>query len=992
MQKKRENNSTGRVAIRPVSQARASSLERSASILESITDGFHVINAAGCFTEFNQAARRVFATQGLNTDELIGKHIFNEVFPQSADIPARRAIQLTLTQRIPTDAENFHEPSQRWYSVQTFPTPEGGVATFFHDITDRKKGETEERQRAEQALREKEERLRAALTASGTGTFRWNIQTNALDWDESLDRLFGLPPGQTVRSLETFIARVHPDDRAGVIERCARCAREGADFDMEFRVVWCDGSVHWLDDKGKTFFDGQGRPLYMTGACVEITARKESERALREVLAAEKAAREEADAVKAQFRSLFESAPGLYLVLHPETLKIAGASEAYLRATITERAQIVGRNVFEVLPDDPSDPSATGVQTLSASLERVRKRRAEDVMAVQRYPIRRPEKQGGGFEERYWSPINSPVFDSSGNLAFIIHRVEDVTEYVRLKQQQGVWTESSSLATRRDQMEAEIVVRSLELKRAEEALRRGAELLNVLIDRSPSGFYIVDADFRISHVNAVSRERSFRNVSPTIGRRFDEAIRILWPEPLATEIIGIFQHTLETGEPYKSPGLVSERADLEIVETYEWQLERITMPDGRFSVVCYFYDTTQLRETERELRKSRERFDIVRDAAQVGFWFCDLPFDKLIWDNRVKEHFWLPPESSVTIDLFYERIHRDDRERTRAAIAASIAHRTSYDIEYRTVSPTSGQEKWIRAIGQTSYCAEGQPIRFDGVTLDITQNKRAEEELRASRTELAEANKKLTSSAKQLESLVEERTAKLTEIIGELEGFSYSITHDTRAPLRAVNSFSQMLAEEYADKLDDHGKRLLGRIGQAVTRMDRLIQDVLQYSKVLRDDLKLEAVKADQLVRGMLETYTDFQEPRATVVIEGELPEVLANEAALTQCFSNILYNAVKFVPAGKKPCVTVSGEVKGSVVRFWIEDNGIGIEPKYLDKIFGLFQRLSNEYEGTGVGLSIVRKAVERMGGKAGAESELGLGSRFWLELNQARNKSEQR
>ena len=114
------------------------------------------------------------------------------------------------------------------------------------------------RRRADAALRESEARLRAALEASGTGTFRWDIRTNALDWDEALDRLFGLPPGRTARSLDQFLAMVHPDDRAGVVERCERCAREGADFEMEFRVVQPDGGLRWLYDRGKTFRDAEG--------------------------------------------------------------------------------------------------------------------------------------------------------------------------------------------------------------------------------------------------------------------------------------------------------------------------------------------------------------------------------------------------------------------------------------------------------------------------------------------------------------------------------------------------------------------------------------------------------------------------------------------------------------------------------------------------------------------------------------------------------------
>jgi PAS domain S-box-containing protein len=148
-----------------------------------------------------------------------------------------------------------------------------------------------------------------------------------------------------------------------------------------------------------------------------------------------------------------------------------------------------------------------------------------------------------------------------------------------------------------------------ERKQQEQQLRRGADLLNFIIDRSPFGFYIVDADFRISHMNADSQARAFRHVNPAIGQRLDEAIRVLWPEDVAAVIIDRFRQTLETGEPYVAPALVSQRADLPVVESYEWQLQRITMPDGRHAVVCYYYDTTRLSEAERALRESVLRKD-----------------------------------------------------------------------------------------------------------------------------------------------------------------------------------------------------------------------------------------------------------------------------------------------------------------------------------------------------------------------------------------------
>ena len=134
------------------------------------------------------------------------------------------------------------------------------------------------------------------------------------------------------------------------------------------------------------------------------------------------------------FQALFESEPGLYLVLTP-ALTIVAVSAAYLKATMTKREEILGRGLFEVFPDNPDDPTATGVRNLKASLERVLTNRVPDTMGVQKYDIRRPESEGGGFEERYWSPVNSPVLGADGNVAYLIHRVEDVTEFIRLKQE-----------------------------------------------------------------------------------------------------------------------------------------------------------------------------------------------------------------------------------------------------------------------------------------------------------------------------------------------------------------------------------------------------------------------------------------------------------------------------------------------------------------------------------------------------------------------------
>jgi signal transduction histidine kinase/DNA-binding response OmpR family regulator len=172
----------------------------------------------------------------------------------------------------------------------------------------------------------------------------------------------------------------------------------------------------------------------------------------------------------ADFKTLFESAPGLYLVLDPD-YGIVAASDAYLKATMTRREDIVGKGIFEVFPDNPDDPDATGERNLRTSLDRVRRYHGADTMAVQKYDIRRPEAEGGGFEVRFWSPVNQAVLSSTGELIYIIHRVEDVTEFVRLKQAEAEQQQRASvLQHRTTQMEADILRRSVELQEANRQL------------------------------------------------------------------------------------------------------------------------------------------------------------------------------------------------------------------------------------------------------------------------------------------------------------------------------------------------------------------------------------------------------------------------------------------------------------------------------------------------------------------------------------------
>jgi len=257
--------------------------------------------------------------------------------------------------------------------------------------------------------------------------------------------------------------------------------------------------------------------------------------------------------------------------------------------------------------------------------------------------------------------------------------------------------------------------------------------------------------------------------------------------------------------------------------------------------------------------------------------------------------------------------------------------------------------------------------------------------MRAAKAGLAKANAKLAEANTALEDLVQQRTAKLEQAAAELEHFSHALVHDVRAPLRSMEGYAALLERSLKDVGPSSSLEFCRRIRASAQRLDELVQDSLNYLQVLRGQMPLQQIDLPEFLRGLIESYPDVQAHAASIHLYGSLPPVLANRAGLTQCFANLLRNALKFVAPGIEPQVLIRAEPSGERIRVWICDNGIGIHEQDQSRIFQMFQRLHLEYEGTGMGLAIVQKAVHRMGGAVGVESEPGHGSRFWLELQPA-------
>jgi signal transduction histidine kinase len=243
----------------------------------------------------------------------------------------------------------------------------------------------------------------------------------------------------------------------------------------------------------------------------------------------------------------------------------------------------------------------------------------------------------------------------------------------------------------------------------------------------------------------------------------------------------------------------------------------------------------------------------------------------------------------------------------------------------------------------------------------------------------------LFKKAKQVEQQraeLQKRLTELTQTSRELEAFAYSLSHDLRAPLRAIHSFTKMVLDDRNQRLDATGTDFLVRVVSAAERI-RLMQDLLTLGRVSHTEMRFKWVDVQRLIEELV-SESESQRPCAEITVSSPLLPMLGDEASLTQCISNLLSNAVKFVAPGIVPQVRIYSQPLGDKVRLWVEDNGIGIQSEVHKKIFETFQRLPHDikYEGEGIGLAIVLRAVDRMGGKVGLESEPGKGSRFWIEL----------
>ncbi len=320
---------------------------------------------------------------------------------------------------------------------------------------------------------------------------------------------------------------------------------------------------------------------------------------------------------------------------------------------------------------------------------------------------------------------------------------------------------------------------------------------------------------------------------------------------------------------------------------------------------------------------------------------------------------------------FLRMLHPDDRATFNRAFRQTIAEGRTGEFTYRLQMP-DGRIKHVHVRAETIVGADGKPLKSIGTTQDITEQVQAKAEIERLNAEL--------------EDRVRERTAELTAANKELESFAYSISHDLRAPLRGIDGFSHLLAEEYGERLDAQGKGYLERVRAAAQRMGNLIDDILELSRVTRHSMHRSQVDLSRLAMEILEEQAHSAPERAVEVAIAAECTAFGDPQLLRVMMQNLLENAWKYTGKVAAPSIAFGRETQGGEQVFFVRDNGVGFDMKYADRLFAPFQRLHKpeEFAGTGIGLATVARIVRRHGGRVWAESAVGQGTTLRFTLSE--------
>ena len=896
------------------------------SLIEASIDPLVTISQEGKITDVNEATLKV---TGMHREELVGTD-FSNYFTEPDK--AREGYQGVFAKGFVTDypltiRHKDGHVTDVLYNASVYRNEAGEVLGVFataRDITERKL--------AEQKLQISEERLKFSIESGEIGLWELDLVSHAAWRTLRHDRIFGYEIPLPEWTYEMFLEHVIPEDRPEVNQKFGGAIANSTAWDFECRIKRKDGAVRWIWAKGNPKFNVRNEPVSMFGVVQDITERKQAEYMLREkeerlTLATLQNGVGVWDWNLQTQQMIWDDS--MYALYHIRREDFSGTEEAWRAALHPDDLARGDQEVADAIAGKKPFETEFRVVWPNGEIHHI-KAVAKVFRDDQGTPLR---MLGINMDVTDLKQAEDALRKSDARLHTLVQTIPDL---VWLKDKQGVYLSCNTAFER--------------FFGAEEAAIVGKTDYD-FVDRALADFFRAKDQAAIA-AGGPSINEEWITFATDGHRALVQTTKI----PMSTadgQLIGVLGIARDITELRRAQDAINGlNSDLE---------RRVADRTAQLEA-----EIRQRATAQAALQESEARFRAITTHN---------PDHLLMQDNELRYTFVMNPQLGLTEqDMLgktdYDFLSHDDAEKLmsmkRQILATGVAERIETSLMAK-----NGQLEYFDGAYIPRLNAEGKADGLIGYFRNITERKHNEEQIKRLTNDLQQHARNLEAANK------------------ELEAFSYSVSHDLRTPLRAIDGFSRILLDDYANKLDDDGKRLLNVVRDNAGRMGQLINDILQFSRTGRLELNKSEINMTAMVHAVVDELQPVVNRKPQFEI-GPLPPAMGDRAMMHQVFVNLLSNAIKFSRAKVPAMIKVGASVAGDETIYFVQDNGAGFDMQYADKLFGVFQRLhtESEFEGTGIGLAIVKRIVTRHGGRVWAEGKVNEGATIYFALPTMRNE----